>query len=65
MEYFTTVKITENSVILGKGTMSVFTDGTCVTNEKGNAFWTTHPDTACNNVLYGGLATKLTAMRQT
>ncbi|XP_046831225.1 uncharacterized protein LOC124429688 [Vespa crabro] len=61
-----TVKINDNDVILRQGTKCAFMEGTCITDEKGNAFWKT--DSACNfehfNVLYEGLATKLTVLRK-
>ncbi|XP_047370478.1 uncharacterized protein LOC124957491 [Vespa velutina] len=65
-EYYATVKIAQNNVILSKGEACVFTDGMCITDEEGNAFWSTRPESSCNSdnykVLYEGLATKLKAM---
>lgn len=68
-EYYATIKIKQDKVVLSKGTVYVFTDGTCVTDEEGNAFWTNRPDSSCNfenyNVLYEGLVTKLEATSST
>ncbi|XP_047370458.1 uncharacterized protein LOC124957434 [Vespa velutina] len=68
-EYYGTVKITQNNVILSKGEVCVFTDGMCITDEEGNAFWSTRLESSCNfdnyKVLYEGLTTKLKAMGNT
>lgn len=68
-QYKASVKIRDSTVVLQSGSTCTFTDGSCITDEDGSAYWMTHPESTCNfnhyNVLFEGIATKLTPMNPT
>lgn len=62
-DYWTTVKINEDQIVLRDQTTCTLSKGSCLTDENGHAFWTAMPTTDCKfnqyDVLYEGPATKL------
>lgn len=61
--YWTAVKINQDQIALRDQTTCILSEGSCLTDVNGHAFWTIMPTTDCKfhqyDVLYEGPATKL------
>ncbi|KAI4472910.1 hypothetical protein M0804_015560 [Polistes exclamans] len=61
--YTETVRVKDNVISLRGNVQCTFSEGTCLTDENGSAFWTIIPKSACNfeqyTALYEGTATKI------
>ncbi|XP_070516639.1 uncharacterized protein [Cardiocondyla obscurior] len=62
------VNLNSGKIMLKSGTVCDLTRGTCVDSEDGHTFWKPIPTSSCNfhqyDVLYEGLATKLTSQAE-
>lgn len=62
-DYWTSIKVKQDQIMLRDQTTCTLSEGSCLTDENGRAFWMTMPTTDCNfnqyDVLYEGSAAKL------